>query len=90
MNSEEVIEKYGVNPSEVGNRFRSWWIVEVIEEEEALGNAQIGDLCVRTRDGGSNPIDPEAFRMGNCVGSSEDGFYCTYRNYYYRPIKENS
>ena len=88
MDKEEIIKKYGVDPDIVGNRPRSYWIVSKVEHEEECGNAVIGDLCVQTRDGGSNPIDPEAFKMGNCVGSSEDGFDCTYRYYYYRAIND--
>jgi hypothetical protein len=84
MTKEEAIAAFGVDPESVGNRPRGWWIVEKIEEEEEQGNAQVGDLCVKTRDGASNPIDPNAFKVGNCVGSSEDGFDCTYRYYFYR------
>jgi len=83
---EQVIEKFGVNPETVGNRPRGWWILTEIDSEEENGNAEIGDLCVKTRDGASNPIDPQAFKIGNCVGSSEDGFDCTYRYYYYRAL----
>lgn len=84
MELEQVIAAFGVDPRKVGNRPRGWWILEEIEFEEENGNAQIGDLCVKTRDGASNPIDPDAFKVGNCVGSSEDGFDQTYRYYYYR------
>jgi len=83
---QDIIDKFGVNPNSVGNRPRSFWIIDKIEDEEEYGNAQIGDLCVKTRDGASNPIDPEAFKIGNCVGSSEDGFDCTYRYYYYKAL----
>lgn len=83
---EDVVERFGVNPEGVGNRPRGWWIVEEVEDEEEQGNALVGDLCVKTRDGGSNPIDPDAFRQGHCVGSSCDGFDCTYRYYYYRAL----
>ena len=86
MDKAEVIKKFGVDPDNVGNRNRAWWIVKSVQDEEAAGNAQVGDLCVMTRDGASNPIDPEAFKIGNCVGSAEDGFDCTYRYYYYRAI----
>jgi hypothetical protein len=86
MTKEEVIAKFGVDPERVGNRPRGWWIIEQIEEEEKSGGAAIGDLCVKTRDGASNPIDVGAFKIGNCVGSSEDGFDCTYRYYYYRAL----
>jgi len=87
MTKEEVVKKFGVDPEAVGNRPRGWWIVEEIESEEEDAGAQIGDLCVKTRDGASNPIDPNAFKIGNCIGSQQDSFDCTYRYYYYRPIK---
>lgn len=86
ITKEEVIAKYGVDPNSVGHRPRGWWIVAEVDSEEEQGNAQVGDLCVKTRDGGSNPIDPEAFRVGRCVGSSQDGFDVTYRYYYYRAL----
>ena len=34
----------------------------------------------------TNPIDAGAFKVGNCIGSSEDGFDRTYRYYYYRAV----
>ena len=86
MTIEQVIERFGVNPEHVGHRPRGWWIIDNVEDEEQCGNASIGDLCVKTRDGASNPIDPDAFKVGNCVGSSEDGFDPTYRYYYYSPL----
>lgn len=86
----EVTEKFGVNPEYVGNRFRGWWIVEFIEDEERRAVAEIGDLCVEARDGGGNPIDPGAFRVGNCVGSAENGTDCTYRYYYYRALAKEA
>jgi len=86
MTREEVIKKFNVDPEAVGNRPRGWWIVEKIEDEEAYAGAQIGDLCVKTRDGASNPIDPNAFKVGNCIGSQEDSFDRTYRYYYYRAV----
>ena len=86
MDDAEVIKKFGIDPNTIGNRHRSWWIIDTVGDEETNGGAKIGDLCVKTRDGASNQIDPEAFKVGNCVGSSEDGFDCTYRYYYYREI----
>ena len=86
MTKEEIIAAFGVDPEKVGRRPRGWFIVEQIDDEEEIAGAQVGDLCVKTRDGGSNPIDPDAFRVGNCVGSAEDGFDCTYRYYYYRAL----
>ena len=64
MTLNEVLERFGVNPDAVGNRPRGWWIVDKVEDEEENGNAQVGDLCVKTRDGASNPIDPNAFKVG--------------------------
>ena len=86
MTKEEIIEAFGVDPEKVGRRPRGWFIVEQIDDEEEIAGAQVGDLCVKTRDGGSNPIDPDAFRVGNCVGSAQDGFDFTYRYYYYRAL----
>jgi hypothetical protein len=87
MDKYEVIRRFRVNPEAVGNRHRGWWIVKELDSEEEDAGAQIGDLCVKTRDGASNPIDPNAFKVGNCVGSQEDGFDRTYRYYYYREIE---
>ena len=86
MTKEEAIAKYGIDPETIGLRHRGWWIVGKIEDEEEQGNAQLGDLCVKARDGGSNQVDVNAFRVGQCVGSSQDGFDCTYRYYFYRAI----
>ena len=89
MEIEEIIEKFGVNPTKTGNRPRCYWVLEQedqIEFEEASAGCRVGDLVVKTRDEGSNPIDPDAFRQGNCIGTSEDGFDCTYRYYYYRAL----
>ena len=88
MTKENVIKMFGVDPENVGKRHRGWWIVEEIENEEKCAGAEIGDLCVKTRDGASNPIDPNAFKVGNCIGSQEDGFDCTYRYYYYRKLEK--
>ena len=86
MERKEVVERFGLQPEDCGNRFRGWWIVHEVESEEEVGGASVGDLCVKTRDGGSNPIDPDACRYPNFVGTSEDGFDRTYRYYYYRPL----
>ena len=67
MNKQEIIKKFGVDPDAIGNRPRGWWIVTEIDDEEEFAGAKIGDLCVKTRDGGSNPIDPKAFKVGNCI-----------------------
>ncbi len=90
MEKEDAVKKFGLNPDAIGNRPRSWWIVETIEDEEAYVGAEIGNLCVKTRDGGSNPIDSDAFKEGDCIGTQEDGFDCTYRYYYYRAIEQSN
>lgn len=89
MDKNEAIAAFGVNPEDVGNRFRAWWIVKEIGGEEEDAGAKVGDLCVHTRDGGSNPIDVYAFKVGNCIGSSQDSFDETFRNYYYRTKNES-
>jgi len=86
MSIEEVKERFGVDPRMIGNRFRHWWIVDEVGEEEEIADAQIGDLCVKARDGGSNPIDQDAFKVGDCISSVEDEFDRTYRYYYYRAL----
>lgn len=83
---DSVTSKFGFDPDTVGNRPRGWWVLEELDEEAEIAKAEIGDLCVKTRDGGSNPIDAGAFKVGNCIGSSEDGFDRTYRYYYYRAV----
>ena len=90
MNEEEIIKKFGINPNEIGNRYRGYWIIDVIEEEEESGGAKIGDLCIKTRDGGYNPIDSEACKFPNFRGTSQDFFDCTYRYYYYKPLEEKN
>ena len=86
MTKEEMIAKFGIDPEQTGNRPRSSWIVERIDDEEEQGNAQIGFLCVKTRDGSANPICMEALQKPNCVGTAEDGFDRTYRYYYFKPL----
>lgn len=86
MDITEIKEKFGINPDETGNRPRAWFIVTEIDDESTSGNAEIGHLCVRTRDGGSNPICMDALQKPNCVGTAEDTFDCTYRYYYYKPL----
>ena len=84
MNTEDIIKIFGVNPEKIGKRNRCWSVVDEIEEEEKNAGAKIGDLRIRTQDGGYNPIDIEALKIENFVGTSVDYFDCTYRYYYYR------
>ncbi len=86
---EQIKNSFGFDPTGVGLRHRGWWIIAEVDDEEERAGAAIGDLCVKARDGALNPIDPNAFKLGNCIGSSEDGFDRTYRYYYYRRIDAN-
>ena len=85
---EEAKRLYGITPSHIGIRHRGWWIVEEIESEEEAAGAHIGDLCVKSRDGGSNPPDCSVGGALNYMGTIEDFFDCTYRYYYFRPIEK--
>ena len=84
MNKEDVIKIYGINPEKIGKRNCYWMVVDKIEEKEKNAGAKIGDLCIRTREGSHNPIDKEALKIENFVGTSLDFFSWTYRYYYYR------
>lgn len=86
MEKEEIIKLFGINPDTIGLRNRGYWIIDSIDDEERYGNADIGYLCVKARDGGGNPMDIDAIKIPNCVGTSEDGFDCTYRYYYFKPL----
>ena len=89
MEKENAIETFGFDPEQVGLRNRGWWIVDGIGEREETAGAQVGDLCVYTRDGASNPPDPEAFRKENYRGTAQDDFDCTFRYYYFKPLSPN-
>jgi len=88
MTDREIVKKFGFNPVSIGLRHRASFIVDKIEDDEELAGAKLGDLGVRARDGGSNPPDPAAFRKPNYRGTSTDGFDCTYRYYYFKPLQE--
>ena len=81
---KDIIKIYGVNPKKIGKRNRGWWVVDKIEEEENNACAEIGDLCIKTRDGNCDPIDTKALKIKNFVGTSNGSFDCTYLYYYYR------
>lgn len=87
---EEAIARFGVDPERVGLRPRGWWVVEEIWDEEAMAGAKVGDLCVEARDGGYNPVDPNAFAHTNYRGTACDTYDQTYRYYYYAPLDEAS
>ena len=86
MDKAEIEKIFGFDPEEIGRRPRGYWVVEYLDDEEVIGGARVGDLCVRARDGGGNPPDLTAGAKGNFVGTSCDTFDETYRNYYYRAL----
>ena len=86
METSDVNRIYGFDPMDIGLRHRYWWIVEVLDEEDRIAGAKVGDLCVKARDGASNPPDPNAFKKPNYRGTVQDEFDCTYRYYYFAPL----
>lgn len=83
---QEAVKVFGFDPATVGLRHRGWWIISEPDDDDLQVGAKSGDLCVKARDGASNPIDVSAFKVGDCIGSLEDGFDCTYRYYWYRRL----
>lgn len=77
---------FGFAPDSIGLRHRAWWIVTIPDEDDVEVGAQPGWLCVRARDGASNPMDLNALRMPNCVDTREDAFDRTYRYYWFKPL----
>lgn len=82
--AHQIIAIFGFDPETIGLRHRGFWIIEKPDEDDQSVGAKTGDLCVKARDGASNPIDAGAFKVGECIGSVQDSFDCTYRYYYYR------
>ena len=85
MELDEVIKRFGFDPTQMGLRHRDWWIVDKRGEQ---GKVKIGDLCVEARDGGSNSPDPDAFKQPNYRGTVCDSGDITYRYYYFFPLEE--
>lgn len=81
---EEARARFGFDPEEIGVRHRGWWIVERIEEEEECAGAQIGDLCVKARDG--EELSEEARSKPNYRGVAWDSVDPTYVYYYFAPL----
>lgn len=85
--TEAAIQDFGFNPTDIGLRHRSWWVLEELDYDDEMAGAEIGWLCVRARDGASNPVDWGAARYPNFANATEDGFDCTYRHYYFKPLQ---
>lgn len=88
MTDIDYEKTFGFNPTSIGNRYRHHHLIGKPDYDDELAGAKEGYLCVRARDGASNPIDPDACRYPNFVGTAEDGFDATYRYYYYRPLTD--
>lgn len=90
LTAESVKARFGLDPDATGNRPRSWRIVDEGESNDlrAFNGTDIpaGSLAVHTRDGASNPICPEACKLPNFIGSVQDDYDSTYRDYFYAPL----
>lgn len=78
---------FGFRPEDIGHRYRHHWVVVQPDSDEQRHGVAAGYLCVKARDGGYNPIDPDACRHPNFVASEDDppdGM----RFYYYRPLTD--
>lgn len=88
MTDIDYEKTFGFNPESIGHRYRAHHVIDKPDYDDEMAGAKEGYLCVRARDGASNPIDPDACKLPNFVGTVEDGFDCTYRYYYYRPLTD--
>lgn len=79
---------FGFKPESIGNRYRHHWVITEPDEDDERAGAKAGCLCVRARDGASNPVDAEACKHPNFIGTVEDYFDRTFRYYYYRPLTD--
>jgi len=81
---------YGFDPRIIGVRHRGFWEVPEIEDDEERTGAQIGDLCVKTRDPGGGSFDTEAQQRPTYRGMAIDSWDTMYCYYYFRPLEEAS
>ena len=88
--AENAVCRFGFDPATIGLRHRGWWIIDEPDEDDARAGAKKGYLCVKARDGASNPPDTKAGLYPNYVGTTQDDYDCTYRYYYYSPLAEYS
>lgn len=87
---DDVIREFGLDPDSTGNRPRGWSIVDQKMSDELSAwshiDIPVGSLAVHTRDGAANPISTDAVRIPNFIGTAEDDFDRTYRDYFYSPL----
>ena len=84
MTSEEIQEKFGFDPNDIGIRGHGFYIIEQIDEIDAVMGAVLGDLVVCTRDGADNLVDETVEDIDCFYGSIEDWGDSTYLYYYFR------
>lgn len=85
---ESIKKTFGFYPENIGLRFRGFSVIEEVDERERTVGITKGCLCVRARDGSTNPVDMKALKLTNCVTSFEDDFDNTYRYYYFSPLEK--
>lgn len=86
MDKEAIRIRYGIDPESVGYDNRGFDIVEEIGPEEMEAGAQIGDLCVYTRDGTIYPVDEDAVKKPNFRGMKRNTLDERFLNYYFAPL----
>jgi len=85
--AEAIKASHGIDPQTIGLRPRGFWVLTELDYMDKAAGASLGDLCIKARDGGGNQMDPDASKSIGYVGTIEDDFDCTYRYYYYRPVR---
>lgn len=83
---EKIKETFGLDPREIGLRFRDFWVVQ--KNDPYISYERKGYLLVSARDGAGNEPDCSVGKYPNYVGTVEDDFDRTYRYYYFKPIKK--
>ena len=83
---KEIEALFGLDPREIGIRFRDFWIIN--EPDPLIDYAKKGYLAVEARDGASNEPDCSVGKYSNYVGTAEDDFDRTYRYYYFKPLQK--
>ena len=77
LTTEQLIERFGFNPENVGIRPRGYWV-----------DGESGELVVSTRDPGGGVFDTEAMGYPNFTNFEIESTDPTYCYYYFSPIVE--
>ena len=86
MTLKEIKKIFGLNPEEIGLRYRDYQIVDTDDPWESI--AKKGYLAVCARDGASNEPDCTVGKHPNYVGTFSDDYDCTYRYYIFKPLNK--